>query len=412
MKMTNSCCKMLSAVAAVAASCIAFGEINVMASRSYVDKKTSVSVVTNDNVEGYQIGSNTNFTFATHSALAGLSNSIPGMIQEMAPAPGNYSVVSNRAMASLQAPNGSVSVPVTFESSVYFSHPYVYFPNGLFFGGAEAYQLYDTGVYADGALVQWPTNSGTFALVEDIDRRIASLPNYLTSFTEDDPLVGLTNGTIHIKGSSITPLTSFTETDPTVPAWAKVATPPYLTSFTETDPNVPAWAKVDTPPYLTSFTEKDPSVGLTNGTIYTKDGTITPLTSFTETDPTVPSWAKVSTPPYLTSYTETDPTVPAWAKVTTPPYLTSFTETDPNVPSWAKEPNPPESVSPSVVTSVVQKIVSVTSSYMWDNTAECLYRIEPKNGNWYLDPVTNVNALLPENSHILIYLEEHKYDNE
>lgn len=237
-------------------------------------------------------------------------------------------------------------------------------------------------------------------------------PPYLTYFTESDPSVGLTNGTIYTKDGTITPLTSFTESDPTVPSWAKVTTPPYLTSFTETDPNVPAWAKVATPPYLTSFTEKDPSVGLTNGTIYTKDGTITPLTSFTEADPTVPSWAKVTTPPYLTSYTETDPTVPAWAKVTTPPYLTSYTETDPNVPSWAKETNPPESVSPSVVTSVVQNIVSVTSSYMWDDTAECLYRIEPKNGNWYLDPVTNVNALLPENSHILIYLEEHKYDNE
>ena len=385
MKMTNSCCKVLSAVSAMAAACIAFGEINVMASRSYVDKKTSVSVVTNDNVEGYQIGSNTNFTFATHSSLTGLSNSIPGMIQEMAPAPGNYSSVSNSAMNSLQAPNGSVTSSVAFESSVNFSSPYVYFPNGLFFGGAEAYQLYEYGVHAGGPFIQWPTNSGRFALAEDIDRRMASLPNYLTSFTEEDPLSGLTNGTIHIKGSSITPLTSFTETDPTVPDWAKVTTPPYLTSFTETDPTVPEWAKVATPPYLTSYTE---------------------------TDPNVPAWAKVATPPYLTSYTETDPTVPAWAKVTTPPYLTSYTETDPNVPSWAKEPNPPESVSPSVVTSVVQKIVSVTSSYMWDDTAECLYRIEPKNGNWYLDPVTNVNALLPENSHILIYLEEHKYDNE
>lgn len=197
-----------------------------------------------------------------------------------------------------------------------------------------------------------------------------------------------------------------------IPSWVWAMENPPLTSYSEADPTVPSWAKVETPPYLTYFTESDPSVGLTNGTIYTKDGTITPLTSFTETDPTVPSWAKVSTPPYLTSYTETDPTVPAWAKVTTPPYLTSFTETDPNVPSWAKEPNPPESVSPSVVTSVVQTIVSVTSSYMWDDTAECLYRIEPKNGNWYLEPVTNVNALLPENSHILICLEEHKYDNE
>jgi len=169
-----------------------------------------------------------------------------------------------------------------------------------------------------------------------------------------------------VSNRAMTALQSFTETDPTVPAWAKVSTPPYLTSYTETDPNVPSWAKVETPPYLTSYTE---------------------------TDPTVPSWAKVSTPPYLTTETdaaaldalasatnalaqiiptvpenvsaftndagyltehqslaftndflkaETDPTVPAWAKVSTPPYLTehqslAFTndflkaETDPNV---------------------------------------------------------------------------------
>lgn len=372
-------------MSAMAAACIAFGEINVMASRSYVDKKTSVSVVTNDNVEGYLIGSNTNFTFATHSSLTGLSNSIPGMIQEMAPAPGDYSVVSNRAMDSLQAPNGLVSATVEFGSSVMFSYPYVYFPNGLFFGGAEAYQLNYYGVYADGASLQWPTNSGRFALVEDINRRIASLPNYLTSFTEEDPLVGLTNGTIHIKGSSITPLTSFTETDPTVPAWAKVTTPPYLTSYTETDPTVPAWAKVDTPPYLTSFTE---------------------------TDPTVPAWAKVSNPPYLTSYTETDPTVPSWAKVTTPPYLTSFTEEDPlvgltNGTIYVRG----ETITPvtqSTVEGTARQIIFSTSQYMWDDVDECLYWIGVRGGYTYQVPVTNVNALLPENSQVLQYIENHK----
>lgn len=44
--------------------------------------------------------------------------------------------------------------------------------------------------------------------------------------TETDPTIGLTNGTIHIKGEKITPLTSFTETDPTVPLWAKQPNPP------------------------------------------------------------------------------------------------------------------------------------------------------------------------------------------
>lgn len=54
--------------------------------------------------------------------------------------------------------------------------------------------------------------------------------------------------------------------------------------------------------------------------------------------------------------------------------------------------------------------MSVTSSYIWDAQDECLYRREMKAGYLYWTPVTNVNALLPENIAILNYLEEHKND--
>lgn len=40
----------------------------------------------------------------------------------------------------------------------------------------------------------------------------------------------ITNGTITLGGSTITPLTSYTETDPTVPAWAKAASKPSYTA--------------------------------------------------------------------------------------------------------------------------------------------------------------------------------------
>lgn len=43
---------------------------------------------------------------------------------------------------------------------------------------------------------------------------------------ETDPSIGMTNGTIYVKGSTITPLTQYTESDPTVPSWAKSETQP------------------------------------------------------------------------------------------------------------------------------------------------------------------------------------------
>ena len=69
-----------------------------------------------------------------------------------------------------------------------------------------------------------------------------------------------------------------------------------------------------------------------------------------------------------------------------------------------------ESLSPSTLTNTVRSVVSVTSSYIWDAQAECLYRRDMKAGYLYWTPVTNVNALLPENISVLNYLEEHKND--
>lgn len=69
-----------------------------------------------------------------------------------------------------------------------------------------------------------------------------------------------------------------------------------------------------------------------------------------------------------------------------------------------------ESLSPDTLTNTVRSVVSVTSSYIWDAQEECLYRREMKAGYLYWTPVTNVNALLPENISVLNYLEEHKND--
>jgi hypothetical protein len=50
------------------------------------------------------------------------------------------------------------------------------------------------------------------------------------SSEETDPTIGLTNGTIYVKGSTITPLTGYTESDPTISAWAKAASKPTYTA--------------------------------------------------------------------------------------------------------------------------------------------------------------------------------------
>ena len=71
---------------------------------------------------------------------------------------------------------------------------------------------------------------------------------------------------------------------------------------------------------------------------------------------------------------------------------------------------PTVDVTRATVTNVVRAVVSVTSLYVWDAQDSCLYRREMEGGYLYWTPVTNVNALLPENAHILEYLEVHRND--
>lgn len=66
----------------------------------------------------------------------------------------------------------------------------------------------------------------------------------------------------------------------------------------------------------------------------------------------------------------------------------------------------------ATVTNLVRSCVSVASRYMWDEGGQCLYRWDMDYGFTYLTPVTNVNALLPENAHILKYIEEHKEEEQ
>ena len=78
------------------------------------------------------------------------------------------------------------------------------------------------GAFADGAI----TPQTDFGDISPTSKISALLSGGGAVMSETDPTVGMTNGTIHIKGETITPLTSFTETDPTVPAWAKQPNPP------------------------------------------------------------------------------------------------------------------------------------------------------------------------------------------
>ncbi len=117
--------------------------------------------------------------------------------------------------------------------------------------------------------------------------------------------------------------------------------------------------------------------------------------------PTVPSMSN----PYSTKYNGGFHVNPSVRSGMSGP-LENFWIGEKNLDTWIGE----KSVTPQTVTNVVRRIVSVTSDYVWDAQAECLYRRSMENQFLYWTPVTNVNALLPENAHILEYLEEHKND--
>lgn len=117
--------------------------------------------------------------------------------------------------------------------------------------------------------------------------------------------------------------------------------------------------------------------------------------------PTLPSMSN----PYSTKYNGGFHVNPSVRSGMSGP-LENFWIGEKNLDTWIAE----KSVTPAAVTNVVRRIVSVTSDYVWDAQAECLYRRSMENQYLYWTPVTNVNALLPENAHILEYLEEHKND--
>ena len=117
--------------------------------------------------------------------------------------------------------------------------------------------------------------------------------------------------------------------------------------------------------------------------------------------PTLPSMSN----PYSTKYNGGFHVNPSVRSGMSGP-LENFWIGEKNLDTWIGE----KSVTPQTVTNVVRRIVSVTSDYVWDAQAECLYRRSMENQFLYWTPVTNVNALLPENAHILEYLEEHKND--
>lgn len=79
----------------------------------------------------------------------------------------------------------------------------------------------------------------------------------------------ITNGTITLGGSTITPLTSYTETDPTVPSWAKASTKP---SYTASE----VGALPDT--YVAPVTSVNGQTGVVNLTI--------PTITISSTEPT------------------------------------------------------------------------------------------------------------------------------
>lgn len=87
------------------------------------------------------------------------------------------------------------------------------------------------------------------------------------------------------------------------------------------------------------------------------------------------------------------------------------------LPAWTKSPVKPTytaqevgAATPQAMSNAVRSVVSTASDYVWDAQAECLYRRSMESQFLYWTPVTNVNALLPENARILEYLEEHKND--
>ena len=171
---------------------------------------------------------------------------VTNIVNDIAPTPGDYENVSNRAMNAVQkgedlemigdgeeygyklGPAGGYP----WEGSGWSNYESFFFPLDYINSGGSWnwYQIFsdqdDPDKYAATLVRQADLHIAKNEVYDNIDSR-----GYLTN-----------------------------ETDPSVPLWAKATNPP-----AETDPTVPSWAKSTNPP--------------------------------TETDPTVPSWAKAQTKP-------------------------------------------------------------------------------------------------------------------
>lgn len=102
-----------------------------------------------------------------------------------------------------------VDVYTHFTASTDFESPYIYFRNGLFFGGAESYSLSEHGIGFPGGFAMWPLGIGMIALTKDIPPAVSNV---------------VTKAYVESLGISSE------EEDPNVPAWAKAATKPEYTA--------------------------------------------------------------------------------------------------------------------------------------------------------------------------------------
>ena len=141
----------------------------------------------------------------------------------------------------------------------------------------------------------------------------------------------------------------------------------------------------------------------------TGEFTYVPIVYDGQPDGLYPTWTRTATNGVLTAYSDIPP-----RRYAAPIHLTRYGSAEltkvPLVRRNELDDALAAGVTKATVTNVVRSVVSVTSLYVWDTQDSCLYRREMEGGFLYWTPVTNVNALLPENAHILEYLETHRND--
>jgi len=218
-------------------------------------------------------------------------------IVELAPAPGNYTVVSNAAMSAKAAVEGILDddeptiVPYAANAE---NASYASFASSA--GTADQAESANSLDGRDGSTIlaqldaaaqtnaqqevaiagkqdklPYPTNAIPYAALSG-KPTIPTVPTEVSAFTNDAGY-----------------LTSFTESDPTISSWAKAATKPSY-NFSEIGSK---------PTTIAGYGITDAKIN--NGTITLGGSSITPLTGYTESDPTISSWAKAETKPTYTA---------------------------------------------------------------------------------------------------------------